>query len=103
MAGIHLLAQQKNSKMPPRRIPGQDFYEGPRWGRGFAYWIPEIWSAMKNKLQNKKLVDIWFLSLGVLKFGISVKKGFRMMWSILFFDICSEKMVPKMIPKMFQK
>ena len=31
MAGIHSFAQQKNRKMQPKRIPGQDFYEGPRW------------------------------------------------------------------------
>ena len=30
------------------------------------------------------MVDIWVLGVGVLKFGISAKKGFRLMWSILF-------------------
>ena len=34
------------------------------------------------------MVDIWVLGVGVLKFGISAKKGFRIMWSIIFFDIC---------------
>ena len=33
------------------------------------------------------MVDIWVLGVGVLKFGISAKKGFRLLWSVLFFDI----------------
>ena len=33
------------------------------------------------------MVDIWVLGVEVLKFGISAKKGFRLMWSILCCDI----------------
>ena len=92
LAGVHLLPQPKNSKMPPKRIPAQDFYEGPRWGRGFAYWIPEIWSALKNKLQKQVGRYLCFESRG-LKFGISVNKWFRMMWFIFFSTFVRNKWV----------
>ena len=36
----------------------------------------------------KKVVDVCFLDVGVLKFGIGAKKGFRLVWLIFVFDIC---------------
>ena len=36
----------------------------------------------------RKVVDVSFFDVGVLKFGISAKKGFRLVWLIFVFYIC---------------
>ena len=42
----------------------------------------------KNGCAEKQVVDVCFLDVGALKFGIGAKKGFRRMWLIFVFDIC---------------